>query len=86
MMKTTTTAMTFTSKSKSRASEEFGAVDLTHIDTIHADGRVEWSVRGTSDGDYVNASGVRRFEGVVDFEKITACRIATGWFVTKGGK
>ena len=73
-------AVTFVCRQRSRASELFGASDLVYRETVHADGRVEWSVRGTSDGEHVNQSGVRE-HGAVDLARVTTARLSSGWSV-----
>ena len=70
---------TYTTTERARANEEFGEVSLFYRETIHEDGTVEWLVRGTSDGDYVNKSGVRKAECPIVWEKLHAARIAMGW-------
>lgn len=52
-------------------------------ETVHADGRVEWHVKGYSDDDgYFNKRGVRQY-GPLDLDKVTAARLASGWTVVE---
>lgn len=78
-----TKKVTFRSTYTARACEEMGPVHLTYVDTVHEDGLIEWSVKGTSDGEYVNKCGTRRAEmsAPLDLDKITAARRAQGWEV-----
>ncbi len=76
-----TMSRTYTTTESARACAEFGAVRLVYTDTVHADGRVAWSVKGTSDGVYVNESGVRQAECAIDFARIDAARLSQGWQV-----
>lgn len=79
--------MTFQSVSKSRGCAEFGPYHYVHTDTVHEDGSVGWSVKGTdSDGKYVNESGTRRASVSLplDFDSIRAAREASGWRVIGG--
>lgn len=80
---------TYRSVEKWRASEVDNGGCLVHTETVHSNGRIEWSVKGTSDGEYVNKSGVRQASSLVsrtpsgelDFVKIDAARVRSGWTI-----
>jgi hypothetical protein len=78
------TSITFIHREKCRANEIGGAVDLVRTETVHVDGLVEWSVKGTSDGEYVNKRGKRRAEipTPLDLQSVTNFRLAAGWTVS----
>lgn len=63
------------------ADREMGSVHLVYVDTIHSDGKIEWSVKGMSDGEYVNEKGVRQSElqVPVNFDVVRAARLSSGW-------
>lgn len=70
---------TYTATSTWRADEIGPAGHLTYTDTIYEDGRVEWSVRGSQEGEYVNESGVRQAECAIDWERLHSARTRSGW-------
>lgn len=75
------TKMTFRYTQRSRGCAEFGPSELTYTETVHADGTVEASVRGTCDGEYVNVSKVRPSERTFNLAVVRAAREASGWTV-----
>lgn len=85
----TNDSRTFVSHESWRASEIGGAGSLVRVETVHADGRVEWSVEGNTDDDgRISKRGVRRVDpvvlgadGLVDLERVTAARLVSGWRV-----
>lgn len=76
---TTKTTATFTIRQRSRGNAEVGPSDLTYTDVVHVDGRVVSTVRGTCDGDLVNARSEHTFPGPLDFAVVEAARRAQGW-------
>lgn len=70
---------TYISRETWRASEIDAGGSLVRTDTIHADGRVEWSVTGTADGEYIDKKGVRRHEAIEDWSRLHEARIRQGW-------
>lgn len=70
---------TYVSTETWRASEIDAGGSLTRIETIHADGRVEWSVKGTADGEYVNEAGIRKHDPVESWDRLHEARIRQGW-------
>lgn len=76
----TTECRTYVTVETARACAEFGAVHLVRTDTIFAD-RVEWTVKGTSDGEYINLSGARSHELALplNWETIHTARVSSGW-------
>lgn len=73
---------TYVSRETWRASEIDSGGSLVRTDTIHADGRVEWSVKGTADGEYVNKSGVRKIDPIPNddvWTRIHEARLRQGW-------
>lgn len=77
-----TTSVTFVSRETARANEIGGAVNITRTETVHSNGLVEWSVRGTgSDGTYTNERGTRQHGTELDLDRVTAARLSSGWSV-----
>lgn len=77
--------ITFRSEQKSRGCAEFGPSHLVYTDTVCEDGTVRWSVKGTCDGEYVNASGERMAEipAPLDLESVKRARLSSGWTVVE---
>lgn len=73
------TKKTFQLTRRGRGCAEFGPHCMTFTDTIYADGRVVSRVVGHCDGEHVNQSREWAVEGAVDFDRIVAARIASGW-------
>jgi hypothetical protein len=69
---------TFVIRQRSRGCAEFGPSDLTYTDVVHACGRVVSTVRGTCDGEYVNARSERNY-GSLDLAIVEAARRSQGW-------
>lgn len=67
-------SITFQRRDTSRRSPdgELGPTDTTDTTTIHADGRVEWSITGHIEHEPVNRSGVDDLGGPIDTERFQA--------------
>ena len=70
---------TYTTRQTSRSNELFGASDLVYTDVICEDGTVTTTVKGTSDGEYVNQSKAHKFDRITDWDKLHRARVAMGW-------
>jgi hypothetical protein len=78
-------AMTYRTEYCARACNEMGAVSLVYIDVIEGDegeiGTVTSTVRGTSDGEYVNSTKTHKTEIPLDWARIHVARTSQGWTV-----
>jgi len=80
-----TKSRTYRSEYRARACEEMGAVHLVYTDTIHEDCTVTRTVRGTSDGEYINSSKTEHIHiaamenGYPAWGRIHRSRLSTGW-------
>ena len=76
--------MTFVSTETWRGSEVGGAGSLTHRETVHASGLVEYEVKGwTEDDGTVLQRGTREADASLsrplDLERVKATRLSSGW-------